>query len=135
MPEEGIERRLARAEEHAAIYRKERDAAYGAVQEHRRLRVAAYESRAKWRAAIEEVVLDHDEGPDGLCWCGHALPCRTWLKPDEANRGIHCEVEKWSSWSDVRLEGFLYSESRAHSSVIDEDEPEDDELGPVETGA
>lgn len=135
VPGEDIERRLARAEQHAAIYSQERDAAYEAVQESHRLRVAAYDSRAKWRAAVAEVVLDHDEGPDGLCWCGHALPCRTWMKLDEANRGIHRQVEKWSSWSEARLEEFLYGESRARSSVIDEDEPEDDDVESVATGA
>lgn len=122
---EDMGRRLARAEDHAAMYKRDRDAAYDFAQENHRLRTVAYESRAKWRAALAEVVLDHDEGPDGLCWCGHTLPCRTWLKLDEANRGIHRQVEKWSSWSDVRLEEFLYGEVHAGSAVIDEDEPED----------
>lgn len=132
---EGLERRLARAESHTALYRTDRDAAYRRAQENHELRQAAYESRAKWRAALAEVVLDHDEGPDGVCWCGHTMPCRSWLKLDEANRGIHRQVEKWSSWSDERLELFLYGDQRASSMLIDEDEPEDDRQEGAESTA
>jgi hypothetical protein len=43
----------------------------------------------------------------------------------EANKGIHRQVEKWSSWSEQRLEEFLYGEEHQRPSrlVIDEDEP------------
>ena len=117
---------LPGAESHAGIYKADRDAAYQAAQQNHELRQAAYESRAKCRAALAEVVLDHDEGPDGRCWCGQTMPCRSWLKLDEANRGIHRQVEKWSSWSDERLELLLSGDDRAKSAVLDEDEPEDD---------
>ncbi len=86
----------------------------------------AYGSRAKCRAALAEVVLDRDEGPDGRCWCGQTMPCRSWLTLEEANRGIHRQVETWSSWSDERLELLLSGDDRAKSAVPDEDEPEDD---------
>lgn len=126
MADEDLDRRLARAESHAQLYRADRDAAYRLAQEYHAHRTEAFESRAKWRAALAEVVLDHDEGPDGLCWCGQTMPCRSWLKLDEANRGIHRQVEKWASWSTGVLEDFLYGEDRGSGAVIDEDEPEDD---------
>ena len=133
--DEGIDRRLARAESHAELYKADRDAARQLAQQYHEHRQVAYESRAKWRAALAEVVLDHEEVPDGLCWCGHTIPCRTWLKLDEANRGIHRQVEKWSSWSEARLDDFLYGEDRASRVIIDEDEPEDDsESGAKSTG-
>jgi hypothetical protein len=96
-----------------------------------RMKDVAYESRAKWRAALAEVVLDHDEGPDGVCWCGEKIPCRTWRKLEETNKGIHRQVEKWASWDDKRLEEFLGEERSTHDYVIDEDEPADD---PADTG-
>lgn len=121
-----IERRLARAESHAEMFREDMNAARSSFQKAFEERRVAYESRAKWRAALVEVVLDHDEGPDGLCWCGETVPCRTWRKLDEANKGIHRQVEKWSSWNEDRLEDFLYGDDRATRYVIDEDEPADD---------
>ncbi|EAP99445.1 hypothetical protein JNB_04715 [Janibacter sp. HTCC2649] len=59
-----------------------------------------------------EVVLDHDEeeGTEGLCWCGQAYPCRTWRRLEEANKGIHRQVERWSSWNSDQLADFLYDE-------------------------
>ncbi|HEY8651884.1 MAG TPA: hypothetical protein VIL87_02150 [Dermatophilaceae bacterium] len=123
--DEPIERKLERAEAHARLFRVERDRAWEHAGESSREKDVAYQSRSKWRAALAEVVLDHDEGPDGLCWCGEKIPCRTWRKLDEANKGIHRQVEKWASWDDKRLEEFLRGE-RGHDYVIDEDEPADD---------
>ena len=133
--DEPIERKLERAEAHARLFREDRDRAWEHAGESFKLKNAAYESRAKWRAAVAEVVLDHDEGPDGLCWCGETIPCRTWRKLDEANKGIHRQVEKWSSWSDQRLEEYLYGERRALNDVIEEDEPADDSADADEVGA
>lgn len=120
------DRRIARLESHLGLLRVDRDQAYEHAQGSNAGKQASYESRAKWRAALAEVVLDHEEGPDGLCWCGHAMPCRTWRKLDDANKGIHRQIEKWSSWSEQRLDEFLYGESRTSNYVIDEDEPADD---------
>lgn len=122
---ESPERRLDRAESHAVLCRKDRDNAYQRVQEMSRERDQAYESRAKWRNALVEVVLDHDEGPGGVCWCGDKYPCRTWKALFEANRGIHTQVEKWASWSDQRLEDYLYGDEHRRTSkwVIEEDLP------------
>lgn len=121
-PDEPIGRRLERAESHARIFRAERDRAFAYAAESDAFKRIAYESRAKWRAALVEVVLDHDEDQGGLCWCGDALPCRTWRMLEEANKGIHRNVERWASWSDKRLDEFLYGEGRALNTVIDEDE-------------
>jgi len=123
---EPIERKLERAEAHARLFRADRDRAWEQARESSRVKDVAYESRAKWRAALAEVVLDHDEGPDGLCWCGEKIPCRTWRRLAEANTGIHRQVEKWASWDDKRLEEFLREERRPRDYVIDEDEPADD---------
>lgn len=125
-PDEPVERKLERAEAHARLFREDRDRAWEHAGESARMKDVAYESRAKWRAALAEVVLDHDEGPDGLCWCGEKIPCRTWRKLAEANTGIHRQVEKWASWGDKRLEEFLREERRPRDYVIDEDEPADD---------
>ena len=121
--DETAARRLACAESHVDLYKEDREVAREQYAQARQLRSVAYESRAKWRAALAEVVLDHYEGPDGMCWCGETIPCRTWRKLDESNRGIHRQVEKWSSWSERRLDDFLYGEGRAAHLVIDEDEP------------
>jgi hypothetical protein len=127
-PDEPVERKLERAEAHARLFREDRDRAWEHAAESARMKDVAYESRAKWRAALAEVVLDHDEGPDGLCWCGEKTPCRTWRKLAEANTGIHRQVEKWASWDDKRLEEFLREERRPRDYVIDEDEPADDSV-------
>lgn len=132
--DETIERRLERAEAHARLFREERDRAWKHAGESSQGKDVAYESRAKWLAALVEVVLDHDEGPNGLCWCGEKIPCRTWRKLNEANTGIHRQVEKWASWDDKRLEEFL-QEKRGHDYVIDEDEPADDSTDANQVGA
>lgn len=127
IPDEPIDRRLERAETHASLYWEERDGARQSASRSARAAGVAYESRAKWVAALVEVVLDHDEGEDGLCWCGEQYPCRTWRKLEEANKGIHRDVEKWGSWSRKRLDEFLYGDDRANRRVIDGDEPKDDD--------
>jgi hypothetical protein len=118
---EGIERRLARAESHAQLYQHDRDLAYGQVSRMAAERDRAYAARSKWRNALVDVVLDHDEGPDGLCWCGHKYPCRTWQTLQQANRGIHRQVEVWASWSDERLEEFLYGEASRRTETYELD--------------
>lgn len=123
--DESADRRLQRAESHVALYRADRDRAYDAARESYNDKVKAYESRAKWKAALVKVVLDHEEGPSGICWCGEQYPCRTWRKLEETNKGIHRNVETWAAWSDKRLEEMLerWDDDRAHRWVIDEDEP------------
>jgi len=91
-----------------------------------RLRDAAYASRAKCRWAVAQVVLDHEDGKDGLCWCGQGFPCRAWKKLEEANTGIPRQLERWSSWDDDFLAKHMSQERGSRRLVIDENEPADE---------
>lgn len=109
-PDEPIEHRVGRAEAHSAMYLGERDLARELLHKRSGERDAAYTSRLKWMRAMAEVMLDHDAGPDGICWCGDTLPCRTWKKLERANVGIHRQVEKWASFDEDQLDRFLYGD-------------------------
>jgi hypothetical protein len=133
---EDVERRLARAECHANLYRHDRDMAYQHASRMSAERDKAYAARGKWRNALVDVVLDHDERPDGLCWCGHKYPCRTWQTLQQANRGVHRQVEIWASWSDERLEEYLYGEAsrRTESYELDAEDLAREQRAQTEAG-
>lgn len=101
-------RRLRRSSDHATRYRSIMDRAWASVAKAEKEKQIAYDKRHKWRAALAEVMLDHE--PVGRCWCTEQGRCRTWRKLEEANTGIHRNVETLFSYSDSRLDATLYGE-------------------------
>jgi hypothetical protein len=72
----------------------------------------ALQSRQKWKAALVEVVLAHEETPTGECKCGaRRYPCFTVAKLERTNRGIARQVEQLGTLSDRELERELYPET------------------------
>lgn len=112
-------RRIARATEHAARYKGMADRAYASAATAHDEKGQAYRSRTRWSRALAEVVLDHEPDEEGNCWCGGPYPCRTWRRLEEANKGVHHQVEKWSALSDERLEEVLYGED--YTRMLDEE--------------
>jgi hypothetical protein len=102
--EEDSARAIRRACDHAEQFRADRDRYRDFAEKANSEKLAAFRSRMKWTRALAEVMLDHDETDEGVCWCGDPHPCRTWRKLEEANKGIHREVEKWASMPDDVLE-------------------------------
>lgn len=117
---EDLTRRLRRATNHAERYRAMADRAYASAAQAHDEKQQAYRSRTHWNRALAEVVLDHEPDEDGNCWCGIPYPCRTWRKLEEANKGVHRQVEKWSTLSEERLAEVLYGDD--YSRMLDEEQ-------------
>lgn len=128
------ERRLARSESHAGLYLKEAERARELVKKYNNEKEAAYNSRLKWMRAVVEVVLDHEEGPSGACWCGDSFPCRTWQKLERANPGIHRQVEKWASYKEEQLDEVLYGDKHRDREYMAEEWLRSREGKKAETG-
>lgn len=75
--EEDSARAIRRACNHAEQFRADRDGYGDFAEKANPEKRAAFRSRMKWSRALAEVMLDHDETDEGVCWCGKSR--RTFL--------------------------------------------------------
>jgi hypothetical protein len=105
---EDAARRLARFEDHDHRVRRDWQFARQKATEMENRMKHALQSRQKWKAALAEVILAHEQRPNG-CSCGaQSYPCLTLRKLEEVNRGIARQVERLGTLSDADLERELY---------------------------
>lgn len=104
-PDEPIERRIARAEAHEAVYRAKADEALAEKDKAEKARVDVGHSRLRWREALARLVLEHDV--EGACWCTTDGGCRTWAHLHEINPGIGRQVEKMVGMNAMQLDKEL----------------------------
>jgi hypothetical protein len=109
---EDSERELARLRDHDARLRPGFAAAWHQQSRYEGRMKSAMDSRDKWKAALAEVVLTHEEADDGGCKACHGtkFPCGTWRKLEEANPGIHRKIEALAGLPDEELKRVLYGD-------------------------
>jgi hypothetical protein len=102
-------RTLSRYQDHERRVRAAWEFAAKKASEYEERMKAALGSRRRWKAALAEVVLAHEEVGDHKCSCGaKAYPCFTVKQLEQANRGIAREVERLGALSDEALDRELY---------------------------
>jgi hypothetical protein len=106
------DRELARLRDHEQRLRQGYAAAWHHQGHFEGRMKSAMHSRDRWKAALAEVVLTHEETEDGSCKACHeqTFPCGTWRKLEEANRGIHRKVEALWGLPEDELERALYGD-------------------------
>lgn len=80
---------------------------------------SALHSRDTWKAALAEVLLEHEAGADGRCKLCHEkeFPCSTWRKLERVSRRLHREVEALAALDDDELSRELYGDDGGYRSA------------------
>jgi hypothetical protein len=85
---------------------------------------SAYVSRQKWKAALVEVAIGHEQTADGKCTCGaKESPCATMRLLEYANKGISRQVERLTTLSREELDHELYPDEPWHVDLNVDDDP------------
>lgn len=106
---ESTDRVIARLEDHEQRARDRYLAASSKATEYEGRMKAAYESRQKWKAALVEIAVGHEQTDDGKCLCGaKESPCTTLRFLEYANKGIARQVERLAALPREALNHELY---------------------------
>lgn len=106
--DDDVDRQIARLTDHEARMREKCDAATKAANDYEQRMKDAYSSRQKWKRALVEIVVWHEQTEELSCACGAPRwPCMTLRLLEDSNRGIHRAVEALTGLSPEALEREL----------------------------
>lgn len=127
---EPADRVIARLADHEQRVRKWYLRARSKATEYENRMKSAFESRQKWKAALVEIALGHEQTDGGKCTCGaNESPCATMRLLEYANKGIARQVERLITLTREELDRELSREEPWNVDLKIDDDP----AAPTET--